>query len=165
MSEPEIKLVTDHALLREAFSWSENAPRWFRESEEPESVEEFLETADQRLFYGIFDKEMKALLRFTPFVEQVLSVDLFATRDISMPVLTQASASIQAYLYDKGVANGFFGWIPTFNRSIRGLYAELGFQFSGVACYRGKTHNRPVKWLLMVHSKEEDNGKKENNDN
>ena len=162
-SEPTIQLVTDHDLLAEAFHWSSDAPRWFRESEEHETLEEFLANADRCLFYGIFDGEMKALLRLTPFAQGVFAVDLFARRSTDRELLTQAALSIQTYLYDREIANGFFGWIPTFNRSVRAIYARLGFQDSGVSCYRGKTHNRPVKWLLMVNSRNEENGQKENN--
>lgn len=148
-----IRLVTEHKLLTTAFKWSEDAPRWFREHEDPETLESFLDSADDRLFYGIFAPDLTALIRLTPFAGGVFAIDLFANRGSSRQLITEGGRSIQSFLYDNNVAQGFFGWIAEVNRPVRAIYDDLGFHDTGVRCYRGKTHNRPVKWSLRAHSK------------
>lgn len=143
-------MVQDEKNLRTAWAWAENAPRWFTESQDKETEEDFLSTADEKLFYGIFDKEMTALIRLTPYSGKVFEIDLFADRKTDLNVLTEAGLSVRDYLIDKGIAKGFFGWISRQNRGIRKLYASLGFTACGIKCYRGKTHGRPVEWLLMT---------------
>lgn len=157
MSEPSIRMVTEERLLREAWGWQTEAPRWFRESQEAEAetLEHFLETAPDRLFYGIFeDEELKALIRLEPFRGRIFGIDLFARRDLSLEVLTSSGLSIKCFLYDRGVANGFFGWIPRFNRGIVKLYRNLGFAPCGIRCFKGRTHGKAVEWWLMTNKKE-----------
>ncbi len=147
---PEIKLVTDETLLEEAFKWADAAPLWFRQSQEKESLAEFIESADEKLFYGIWDGEFTALIRLNPVASGTFSIDLFAKRTTDMEVLKQAGYSLQQYLFDKGVVR-FVGWIMRQNRGIRKLYATLGFHDSQMRCFKQSTHGKPIEWILMVN--------------
>lgn len=155
---PEIRLLDegkDKGLLEEAWGWQDDAPQWFRESQdsEKETLSDFLETAGEKLLYGIFDDGLTAVIRLNPFNNKVFSIDLFAKRKTDWTLLCEAGKSLQMWLFDNQIANGFFGWIPSRNRSIIKLYNALGFIHNGVICYKGKYHNRPCRWLLMTAEK------------
>lgn len=147
---PAIKLVTETELLTEAFGWSDEAPRWFADTQEPETLADFLETSGEKLFYGIWDDEFTALIRLNPVATGIYSIDLFAKRTTNMDVLKQGGYSLQQYLFDKGAVK-FLGWIPFHNRGIRKLYHALGFEHHGMKCYKQSSHGRPIKWLLMTN--------------
>jgi hypothetical protein len=153
---PEIRLVEDEELLKEAFGWQDNAPDWFKQSQatEDETLDDFLETAKDKLFYGIFDNEFTALIRLNPFSQKVFSIDLFAKRKTDWSVLAEAALSLKHYLYDNDVCHGFFGWIPDKNRGIVRLYKFLGFSHNGIVCYKGQYHGKVVRWLLMASKRE-----------
>jgi hypothetical protein len=151
---PEIRLLNegDEELLREAWAWQDSSPKWFQESQSSEKEEliDFLNTAKDKLLYGVFDEGLTAVIRLNPFANKVFSIDLFARRKTDFNVLSEAGLSLKYYLFDNGIAKGFFGWLPSRNRGVIKLYNFLGFTHSGVVCYKGQYHDKPVKWLLMV---------------
>lgn len=158
---PTIRLITDAGLLTEAFNWLDSAPDWLRDTQEAETLDDFLASEADALFYGVFAPEFCAAVRLTPVAGGMLLADLFARRGTSLEMLTDACASIQAFLLEQNATKGFLGWIPVINRPVRRLYADLGFTDTGIWCYRGKMRgsNRAIKWVLMAY------GKKENNTN
>lgn len=149
----EIRLINENEteLLTTAYHWSDDAPDWFRQHQEEESLDDFLSIGD-RLYYGVFADELTAIVRLTPFSNMIFNIDLFAKRKTDWQILCEAGKSMKEYLFDNGV-NGFFGWISSKNRAVIRLYEALGFSHNGLVCYRGQYHNRAVRWLLMTCAK------------
>lgn len=160
MNEPEIRLLDetkDADLLRMAWSWKEDAPKWFRDSVmvENETFEDFIKSAKDEILFGVFNAEYyhfkepepTAVIRLTAHFLDTYQIHLMAHRATDWQVLAQAGLSVKKYLEERGAS--FFGWIPARNRGIVRLYKFLGFVNKGVKCYRGKMRNRAILWLLM----------------
>jgi hypothetical protein len=155
---PEIRLLDtekDEQTLREAWNWSRAAPRWFRESLEcfKESEDEFIEATRNEMLFLVTDTEPTAVIRLVPTGEKRFTIHLYAKRKTDFEVLTQAGLSLKKYLFDKDIARAFGGWIPPQNRGVIKLYHALGFQFSGLRCFRGQIRGRVAEWLYMASVK------------
>lgn len=150
---PIIQLVSDAELLTTAFRWQDQAPRWFQDSQEPETLDEFIASEERSLFYGVFAPDLTALVRLSPIAGRMLLADLFARRGTDLEMLTNACASIQQFLIATDVTNGFVGWIPEMNRPIRRLYADLGFTDTGIRCLRATGHHTTMLMLMSFEVK------------
>lgn len=153
----EIKLLDekkDVELLREAWSWSDASARWFREANDAwkETFEDFLKSAKDEMLFGVYAEELTAVIRLIPAGGQIYVIHLYAKRKTPLEVLVSAGNTLKEYLYNKGV-NGFFGWIPTRNRSIIRLYEMLGFRFSGYRQYKPGESGRVFEWRQMISHK------------
>jgi hypothetical protein len=140
----------DIELLREAWAWRDSAPQWFKSlNTENETWDEFIANAHEELLIGIFDESLLAVIRLVQHRLGLFELHLMTRRKADWNILLQAGLSAKQYLFDKKVAQTFFGWIPRRNKGIVRLYRALGFVHNGERCYKGQTHGRPIEWLLF----------------
>lgn len=141
----------DIELHREAWSWREGSPAWFRESLDifKETFEEYIENIPNELHYGIFDGELIAIVRLIETEPYIMNIHLSAKRNTDLNVLVESGKAIRDHLINSNV-KGFFGWLPKMNRSVRSLYFALGFTDSGVRCFKGKIRGRLAEFRQYV---------------
>lgn len=151
---PEIRLITDEKILATAYSWADDSPSWFRETLDiwKETLAEYIKASKNEFNYGVFiDDEVVAVVRLVEYQPFVFNLHLYVKRGADFEVLLQAGRSLRDYLKDKG-AKGFFGWLPSMNRSVARLYKELGFTETGLKIYKGQIRGKTVEWRHYAKS-------------
>lgn len=155
--------VDDDALLRQAFSWDADAPRWYADSDSicrPDSAERYMEFArngNQR-DVGIFvDAEMIGLITVDYKKDGIVELRLSAKRGAPLETLTQAAYQIRHQLFSIGMQAGVV-WIAKKNRHVIKLCAMIGFAKDDVTMFRGMYHrptgDRPIEWVRMTTTRE-----------
>lgn len=146
----------DMDLLREAWDWRDDAPRWFQESLaiDKESWDDFVSGSKDEWHYGIFSDGLMAVVRLIQSSPRVFNIHLSARRKTDFEVLLTAGKSIRDYLFDKGVL-GFYGYLPTVNRGVSKLYEELGFTDTGIRVFKGQIRGRvgELKHYALLNQK------------
>ncbi len=140
----------DIDLLRIAWKWEAAAPQWFRSASQAvkETFEDFIVKAKGELLIGVFEDEIKAVLR----ISEGNQLHLYVKKgSISAEKLLIAFESIKVYLVNHGITK-FSGWIPKRNRHVIAIYKALGFTHDGVRCWQGSYERngerKPCEWLL-----------------
>lgn len=148
---PDIRLLDvekDKDVLTEAWSWRDDAPKWFRESLDifKETFDEYMNAVPSELHYGVFDERAIAVIRLIEAEPYVFNIHLSARRGAEFDTLVVAGAALRDYLFENGV-KGFFGWLPTINRGVARLYRSLGFTDTGLRIYKGQIHGKTVEFV------------------
>lgn len=143
--------ITDEALLREAFAWQRDAPKWFQQMDAtfgPDNVDDFLKAIAEPgvILVGIFQDGFIGLIIVAEAGRDVFNSHLCAKRGASLEALAQAAAQVTSDFLQLGMKHGFC-WVAEKNRAVQRLCSTIGFQYEGICMYRGTYRGRVIKWL------------------
>jgi hypothetical protein len=157
-----LRLPDDETLIREAYRWDEDRPRWWRDMDRvfnSGTENDFVAKARDPLtaFIGIFeineDADTPTMLALVivetpaPFVHEG---HLCVKRKADTLKVTTACAQLIGDLFSLGMTQAFV-WVAERNIAVRKLCVTLGLQPDGVAqwraAFRRKNGNHPIKWL------------------
>jgi hypothetical protein len=152
-------LETDELLLREVFTWQQNAPQWFQQMDSvfgPRDVCDFLKAIAEPgvILIGIFQRvgfrfighDFIGLIIVAEAGEDVFNSHLCAKRGASPKTLAHAAAQVVNDFIAMGMKQGFC-WVAEKNRAVRRLCSTIGFQHEGIVMYKGTYRGRVIKWL------------------
>jgi RimJ/RimL family protein N-acetyltransferase len=154
--------VNDESLLRRAFEWDADAPRWYADSDAvcrpPLDVYLNMTRDENQVDIGVFDEgEMIGLVTFDHKVNGVAEVRFSAKRGAQIEMLTKAAYQLRHQFFSLGMNAGVV-WIAKRNRQIVKLCEVIGFVRDGTMC-RGVYHrprgDRPIEWVRMITTREQ----------
>jgi hypothetical protein len=141
----------DSELLREAFFWTQDAPKWHRDMDStfgPDNVEDFLVmlAEPENILIGIFNPDFVGLLIIACAGNDIFNAHLCAKRGTDLNVLAEgAYQAVQDFLR-MGMKEGFC-WVAEKNLAVRKLCDNIDFRHEGVVMYRGTYKGKLIKWL------------------
>lgn len=141
----------DADLLREACSWDDARPSWYREMDATFSlgtVEDFItQLSDWRnAFMGIFNPDLTAIILVVWCEPGRFTAHVMAKHGTDLQLVTTASKSILYDLLDFDLEEVSV-WVAERNKSIRKLCASLGLLPDGVVMWKGSYRGRVIRWL------------------
>lgn len=154
--------VADEPLLRQAFKWDADVPRWYRDSDAMcrPSLDVYLRMAhdEDQVDIGVFDgDEMVGLVTFDHKMNGVAEVRLSAKRGAPIDMLTEAAYQLRHQFFSLGMNAGVV-WIAKRNRQIVKLCEVVGFVRDVTMC-RGVYHrpkgDRPIEWVRLITTREQ----------
>lgn len=132
--------IKDAALLEEAWSWNENAPRWYQRTQE------VFEVSHERIAIGIFDGELVGVIFLTPR-GQAAEVDLMAKRGTDVLLLGEAAAHVAHSLFNQINLNEIFCWLPKKNKAVSKVCILGGMRDDGIRMLKGSYGQRVIEWV------------------
>ena len=142
----------DHSLLRAAYHWDDDAPRWRKDCEAAWGIvteADFLAAAlaPVRLNIGIFDDDkMVGLIMLTLVAKNTYFVDIAAQRGTDMAILEDGARNLTAQMFLHHGMQETFAFTPTRNHAILNLLNRVGFTPDGVTVLKGQTHGKVIEW-------------------
>lgn len=149
----------DESLLREAFAWDANTPRWYREMDavfNEGGALDLISKLDEKTiaFFGLFDPSLYAVIIVEMKAGGQFEGHLMATRGANLELIGAAIQSLLHDLLDLGLKEACV-WIAEKHRSVRKLCASIGFEPDGVVMWRGSYHGRMIKWVRYSIQREQ----------
>lgn len=139
----------DTELLREAFSWREQMPRWYREMDSVNgrelTLDEFLADSTQTLEFAVFDDEMIGLISLAPLGNDRYEAHLKAKRGADPEKLALAAFSIRAWAFKNG-AKEIVAWVCRQHVSVKHLLGLGGLLPDTVTRIKGFMHGKLIYW-------------------
>ncbi len=142
---------TDENLIRMAFFWRDDAPRWFREmranSGPGETWEEWeAMKRDTFLEFGVFDdNEMYGLISLSPEGAGRFSAHISAKRGASGEELAFAAFAVRDWMFKHG-AKEIYAWVMSRHRSLKRLCLLCGMRPDTVTMIKGQMRNKLILW-------------------
>lgn len=155
--------VDDELLLRQAFSWDANAPRWYTDSDSVcrPTLDAYLRmTYDEtQVDIGVFnEREMVGLVTFDHKLNGIAEVRFSAKRGAGIDLLTKAAYQLRHQFFSIGMEAGVV-WVAKRNRQIVKLCEVIGFIRDGLTIHRGVYRrpkgDRPIEWVRLVTTREQ----------
>lgn len=148
----------DESLLREAFSWDQGKPSWYRQMDRvfgPDNVEDFLKLINDPLnaFIGIFNPQLVGLIVVALASKDRYAAHLWAKRGTGLPVLVEAGCQVLNDMFGLGMVEGFV-YVAEKNRTVRRLCEAIGFSEDGIVMYRGTYRGKIIKWIRLSCSRQ-----------
>lgn len=157
-----LRLPDDEVLIREAYRWDEDRPRWWREMDHvfnSGTEDDFVEKAHNpsTAFIGVFETDETS---YTPSMIALIIVEtpapfiheghLSVKRGADTVKVATACITLISDLFGLGMTQAIV-WVAERNIGVRRLCVTLGLQPDGVSQWRGachrKTGSKPIKWL------------------
>lgn len=140
----------DESLLRAAYRWREDKPRWWRESmrlwEKPES--EYLEAARSRFQadIGFFSNELlSCLITFVETAPGRFEVHIDSPRAAGLEFLIRCTLVAKQHFFDRG-GGDIFIYVAHINRPILKLCERVGFRATNAGFLYGTVGNKVLEW-------------------
>lgn len=149
-----LNALADESLFAQAYMWAQEAPRWFRESEEVFNGESFgdyhLKVCEENRFsVGFFENEiLVALMTFTEWAPGLLEVDLSAARGVNVKELGDSAFELRCQFFERGLKE-LFSFVDSRNKGAIGICHEAGLKEDGVEMYRGASGSKPIRWIRL----------------
>lgn len=149
---------SEESLFREAYSWTAEAPEWFRQMDKvfPESFGDYhLRAFDAgEINYGIFDGGLVGLLTINDCGHGVFNVHVSAKRGASIDAMFEATSMLRDHLFEIG-AQVLHGWVARFNRGVIRLGEYAGFRKDGIRMLKGTCRGRVIEWVHLISTRAE----------
>jgi hypothetical protein len=139
----------DTELLREAFSWRENTPPWFRqmvsEGQPEQNWDDYLEASAQMVEFGLFDPDFCGLISLYPCGSGVFSAHISAPRGTDPEKLALAAFTVREWLFKHG-AKQIVAWVAARHRQLKRLCLLAGLTPDTVTMIRGQMKGKLITW-------------------
>lgn len=141
----------DEDLIREALSWIDDAPLWFRNADAawgPDTPETYLNQMrqDGQADFGVFDPELIAVITITLAGKGIFNSHLMVKRHANVDSLIIAAASLMKQLFEHNMREGW-SWLAKRNRGAQRIVEAIGMTRDGVSMLKGQSHGRPLSWV------------------
>jgi hypothetical protein len=142
----------DESLVREAVSWLDEQPLFWRNCDSAwgtESADAYLRQmgegrqADFGLFIG---GEFRAVITLSLEGQGLYNTHLMAKRGTDPAALVLAVASMRSQVFRQGAAE-VWNWVAAKNRGVRRILEAAGMVKDGVERFKGASHGRPILWV------------------
>jgi hypothetical protein len=146
--------ATDTDLYRQAYAWTEGAPRWLRDCAkvfEAPDEQGYLEAAENpaRVDIGVFTPEFTGMITLILRGKGVYEAYLAAKRHSPLDLLGEAVLDVYHTVTQYNMRQTFV-WIAARNRAILNLCEGVGFAPTGLEMWKGSSHGRPIHWRQMA---------------
>lgn len=143
----------DEALVREAVSWIDEQPPFYRDCnrawDRGDTAEDYLELmrTEPQSDHGVFeDGRLIAVVTVTLEGKGVFNSHLMVKRGSSPRSIAQAASGVMKGLLAEGMIEGW-SWLARKNYGARRILEAVGMKRDGVEQIKGRSHGRPVEWV------------------
>lgn len=140
---------TDTVLIKEALSWSEGAPRWFRDADRAWGTitpDKYIEQMDDQADFGVFDGELVAVITLSLEGKGIFNSHLMVKRKAPVGLIVVSAVSIIRQLFENGMREGW-AWPNKRNYGLRRILELIGMKRDGLEIIKGQSHGRPLTWV------------------
>lgn len=147
-----LQLPDDETLLRTAYRWDADYPRWWREMDRvfnSGTEDDFIERArnSRSAYIGVFDgDDMIALVIVETPAPTIHEGHLLAKRGANQELLTAACLALVSDLFSLGMTQTFV-WVAERHSALKKMCVNIGLQPDGLVMWRGSHHGKPIKWV------------------
>ncbi len=143
----------DEALVREAVSWLDSQPLFFRNCDAAwgadESADDYLRhmREDAQADFGVFDEgELVAVITVTLEGKGVFNSHLMARPGARPEAVLRGVSGVLKGLRAEGMREGW-AWLARKNYGARALLEAAGMRRDGVTRFKGQSHGAPIEWV------------------
>lgn len=158
-----LQLPDDEALLRTAYRWDADYPRWWREMDRvfnSGTENDFIDRSrnSHMAYIGVFDgDDLIALVIVETPAPAIHEGHLLVRRGANTALITAACVTMISDLFNLGMTH-LFVWVAERHTGLRKMCANMTLQPDGLVMWRGsyhrKYHREPIKWLRFSISRE-----------
>lgn len=144
--------VDDEPLIRQAVSWIDEQPKFYRDcdrawgSDDADTYLRLMQT-DAQADFGVFDDDNMLVAVITVSLEghQVFNSHLMVKKGTDPRIVVAAASGVINGLLDKGLVEGW-SWIARKNLGARRILEYIGMRRDGVTRFKGQSHSQPIEW-------------------
>jgi hypothetical protein len=143
---------SDKHLIREALSWTDAQPLFYRNCDSAwgvDDLDKYLEMmrTDPQVDVGVFEDDvLVSVITIELAAKDVYKAHLMVRKGTSPDTVKQAAMSVMTDLFDAGLKEGW-ALIAEKNLGARKVLESIGMRRDGIERIRGVSHKRPIKWL------------------
>jgi hypothetical protein len=140
----------DDDLLREAYRWDADRPKWFREMDavfSRGSEDDFIRLLDdpRNVLISVWSDCLEAVIIVTLIDYGLFESHLCARRGANMEVIVNAAHTLLHDLVQFDLQE-LYVWVAEKHRSVKRLCSMIGFHSDGARMYKGTYRGRLITW-------------------
>jgi hypothetical protein len=143
----------DELLVREAVSWIEEQPRFYKDAalawDGGDTAEDYLELmrAEPQADFGVFEgRWLVAVITVTLEGRGVYNSHLMVKKGTNPLTVAQGVSGVLKGLLAEGMREGW-SWLAAKNVGARRILEAVGMKRDGVVRFKGQSRGRPIEWV------------------
>lgn len=145
------QIITDKEILLDFYHAEQSLPQWFQDCQNAwlDNEQDYLEFCERCKVYQVGN----ALILLDRKSKYSAEVHFSVKGKIGVGKTVAAIEEIKHICFEQNI-NLIYGWIARKNYGLRKLCSLIGFNYFGFRMFYGQSHGRPIEWIYVAISKE-----------